>query len=55
MTRFPAEDLMVTAGRYQTATGPLPTLRETQSHLNRHAADGSREALATAAGDQKEG
>jgi Xaa-Pro aminopeptidase len=35
MTRFPAEELMVTAGRYVTALGDLPAHRETQSHLNR--------------------
>ncbi|MDX1435919.1 MAG: M24 family metallopeptidase [Anaerolineales bacterium] len=35
ITRFPAEELMVT-GRYYTATGPLSNTRETQSHLNRH-------------------
>jgi Xaa-Pro aminopeptidase len=35
MTRFPAEELMVTAGRYMTAVGELRTTRETQSHLNR--------------------
>jgi len=36
ITRFPAEDLMV-AGRhhYQTAHGPLPGIRETQSQRNR--------------------
>jgi Xaa-Pro aminopeptidase len=35
MTRFPAEELMVTADRYVTAAGVLPTTREHQSHLNR--------------------
>lgn len=34
ITRFPAEDLMVAGSRYYTATGPLPTTRETQSHKN---------------------
>nr|MBA3430628.1 aminopeptidase P family protein [Actinomycetota bacterium] len=34
MTRFPAEQLMVAGHRYYTATGPLPTTRETQSNLN---------------------
>ncbi len=38
MTRFPAEQLMVTAGRYITAMGPLPATREHQSHLNRERA-----------------
>jgi Xaa-Pro aminopeptidase len=36
MTRFPAEQLMVAGHRYYTATGPLPTTRETQSNLNRY-------------------
>ncbi len=35
ITRFPAEQLMVAGHRYYTATGPLPTTRETQSPLNR--------------------
>jgi hypothetical protein len=35
ITRFPAEELLVAGGRYQTASGPLPSERETQSHLNR--------------------
>ena len=34
ITRFPAEDLMVTAGKYQTAVGEMPGIRETQSNLN---------------------
>jgi Xaa-Pro aminopeptidase len=34
ITRFPAEELMVAGRRYYTATGPLPTTRETQSNLN---------------------
>jgi hypothetical protein len=34
ITRFPAEDLMVSGVRYYTATGPLPTIRDTQSHRN---------------------
>jgi len=34
ITRFPAEELLVAGVRYYTATGPLPTTRETQSHLN---------------------
>ena len=34
ITRFPAEALLVAGARYYTATGPLPTTRETQSHLN---------------------
>jgi Xaa-Pro aminopeptidase len=34
ITRFPAEQLLVAGARYYTATGPLPTTRETQSNLN---------------------
>ncbi len=34
ITRFPAEELMIAGVRYYTATGPLSTTRETQSHLN---------------------
>ena len=34
ITRFPAEDLLVAGVRYYTASGPLPTTRETQSQLN---------------------
>jgi Xaa-Pro aminopeptidase len=35
ITRFPAEELIVAGTRYFTATGPLPSMREVQSHLNR--------------------
>jgi Xaa-Pro aminopeptidase len=35
ITRFPAEELLVTSGGYQTAAGPLPGVRETESHRNR--------------------
>ncbi|MDE3228472.1 MAG: aminopeptidase P family protein, partial [Chloroflexota bacterium] len=34
ITRFPAEDLMVAGVRYYTATGPMPTIRDSQSHRN---------------------
>jgi len=34
ITRFPAEELLVCGTRYWTFGGPLPTLRESQSHLN---------------------
>src|SRR6202011_5309731 len=37
ITRFPAEKLLIAGRRYFTATGPLETTRETQSHLNRGA------------------
>ena len=43
ITRFPAEELLVAGSRYYTATGPLPTTRETQSHLNR-SQDGNYQA-----------
>ena len=35
ITRFPAEELVVAGRRYHFATGPLPTTREAESHLNR--------------------
>jgi Xaa-Pro aminopeptidase len=35
MTRLPAEELLVAGAHHYTAAGPLPTTRETQSHLNR--------------------
>jgi len=38
ITRFPAEELVVAGLRYHTATGPLPSTRDSQSHKNR---DGS--------------
>jgi Xaa-Pro aminopeptidase len=34
ITKFPAEDLLVAGRRYFTASGPLPAVREAQSHLN---------------------
>ena len=37
ITRFPAEELLVAGARYYTATGPLATTRDTQSHLNARA------------------
>jgi len=39
ITRFPAEQLLVAGQRYQTVSGPLATMREHQSNLNR--ADGT--------------
>lgn len=36
ITRFPAEELLVAGARYFTATGPLPTTREVESHRNRN-------------------
>jgi Xaa-Pro aminopeptidase len=35
ITRFPAEELLITAGGQYTVAGSLPGTRETQSHLNR--------------------
>ncbi|RZT25551.1 Xaa-Pro aminopeptidase [Mycobacterium sp. BK558] len=34
ITKFPAEDLLVAGKRYFTVGGQLPTLRDSQSHLN---------------------
>jgi hypothetical protein len=34
LTRFPAEELLVAGVHYYTASGSLPTTRETQSNLN---------------------
>jgi len=34
ITRFPAEELLICGTRYWTFDGPLPSLRESQSHLN---------------------
>lgn len=34
ITKFPAEELLVAGKRYISATGPLPALRDSQSHLN---------------------
>src|SRR5213592_782038 len=48
ITRFPAEQLLVAGTRYQTAGGPLPATRETQSNLNR-AASSTLEAVVTSA------
>ncbi len=42
ITRFPAEDLLVCGTRYWTFSGPLPTLRESQSHLNTPEGRGER-------------
>ncbi|KQU69376.1 aminopeptidase [Phycicoccus sp. Root563] len=35
ITKFPAEDLLVAGKRYYTTGGYLPTVRDSQSHLNR--------------------
>ena len=36
ITKFPAEELVVAGRHYYAASGPLPTTREAQSHLNRN-------------------
>lgn len=40
ITKFPAEDLLVAGKRYFTVGGTLPTLRDSQSHLNTEAGRG---------------
>jgi Xaa-Pro aminopeptidase len=40
ITKFPAEDLIVAGQRYYTGSGPLPTIRDSQSHLNTAAGRG---------------
>jgi hypothetical protein len=52
ITRFPAEELMVTSGGHTTVAGPLRGLRETQSNLNR---DGDSEVDRVVASAQLEG
>jgi hypothetical protein len=42
ITRFPAEELLVAGIRYYTNTGPLPTTRDVQSHLNTPAGRGEQ-------------
>jgi Xaa-Pro aminopeptidase len=40
ITKFPAEELLVAGKRYYTTGGYLPTLRDSQSHLNTAAGTG---------------
>jgi len=40
ITKFPAEELLIAGRRYWTSAGPLPTERESQSHLNTPAGRG---------------
>jgi Xaa-Pro aminopeptidase len=40
ITKFPAEELLVAGKRYWTTSGPLDTVRESQSHLNTPAGGG---------------
>jgi Xaa-Pro aminopeptidase len=42
VTKFPAEELLVAGQRYITAGGVLPTVRESQSHLNTEAGRAAR-------------
>ncbi|MGD9956613.1 MAG: M24 family metallopeptidase [Candidatus Nanopelagicales bacterium] len=41
ITKFPAEELLVAGKRYYTTGGYLPTLRDSQSHLNTEAGRGA--------------
>jgi Xaa-Pro aminopeptidase len=40
ITKFPAEDLLIAGQRYFTVNGPLPSVRDSQSHLNTKAGRG---------------
>jgi Xaa-Pro aminopeptidase len=40
ITKFPAEELLVAGRRYYTAGGELPTVRDSQSHLNNRPSEG---------------
>src|SRR4051794_5983862 len=42
ITKFPAEDLLVAGQRYWTVDGSLPTVRDSQSHLNTAAGRGEK-------------
>ncbi|HSK61815.1 MAG TPA: Xaa-Pro peptidase family protein [Actinomycetospora sp.] len=42
ITKFPAEDLLVAGRRYWSVDGPLPSVRESQSHLNTAAGRGEQ-------------
>ncbi len=44
ITKFPAEELLIAGKRYYAATGPLPTVRDPQSHLNTAAGRGENTA-----------
>jgi Xaa-Pro aminopeptidase len=39
VTKFPAEELLIAGQRYWAVDGPLPTVREAESHRNRPAGD----------------
>ena len=56
ITRFPAEELIVAGAHYFTATGPLSTVRETQSQLNNpDVSFNGRGVHAVVAGAKREG
>lgn len=40
ITKFPAEDLLIAGKRYWSVNGPLPAVRESESHLNTPAGRG---------------
>jgi Xaa-Pro aminopeptidase len=42
ITKFPAEELLVAGRRYWAVDGPLPAVRDAQSHLNTSAGRGER-------------
>ncbi len=48
ITKFPAEELLVAGRRYFAATGPLPSVRESESHLNTAAGRGEKRSAAKA-------
>ena len=53
ITRFPAEELLVAGIRYYTATGPLPTTRESQSNLNAQFNGNRPTPVTTSASEQR--
>ncbi len=53
ITRFPAEELLICGTRYWTFDGALPTLRESQSHLNTEAGTGQEKAVTKGANAKK--
>jgi Xaa-Pro aminopeptidase len=50
ITKFPAEELLVAGKRYYTTGGYLPTMRDSQSHLNTIAGSGAVSANGVGAG-----
>jgi len=46
VTKFPAEELLIAGQRYWTVGGPLPAVREAESHRNRPAAAGATDGQA---------